>query len=93
MDANKKERNDQSSSNNHSAINVNVDSIPRILVICFPIDSFIISILSSDNFRIISYGPSTLLTFVTHGTCLVDSLFHNQDNYNQVELIHKLLAI
>jgi hypothetical protein len=43
---------------------------PPILVICFHMDSFIISVLSSDNIIIISYGPSTLLTSVTHGNLL-----------------------
>jgi hypothetical protein len=43
--------------NNHSDINVNVDCIPLIFVICLPIDSFIVSMLLSDNFTTISYGP------------------------------------
>jgi hypothetical protein len=60
----------KSRSNNHSAINVNVDCNRRILVICFPIDSFIISALSSDSLTIISYGPSTLFTSVTQGNLL-----------------------
>jgi hypothetical protein len=60
----------ETSGNNYSAINVNVDCIPRILVICFPIDFFNKSILSSDNFTIISYGPFTILTSVTQGNLL-----------------------
>jgi hypothetical protein len=56
--------------NNYSAINVNVDCIPLILVIDFPIDSFIVSILLSDNFTIISYGPSTLFTSITQANLL-----------------------
>jgi hypothetical protein len=59
-------------SNNHSAINVEVDSIPEIIVICLPMDSFIVFILSSDNFTIISYGPSSLLTSITQGNCSAD---------------------
>jgi hypothetical protein len=62
--------NHRSRINNHSAINVNVDSMPPILVIRFPMDSFIISVLLSDNFTIISYGPFTLLTSVTQGSLL-----------------------
>jgi hypothetical protein len=41
-----------------------------ILVICFLIDSFIMSILLSDNITIISYGPSTPSTSVTQGNLL-----------------------
>jgi hypothetical protein len=50
---------------NHSDINVTVDCIPLILVICFATHSFIVSTLLSDNFTTISYGPSTLLTSIT----------------------------
>jgi hypothetical protein len=46
-----KETNHRSSINNQSAISVHVDSLPPILVIRFPMDSFIISVLSSDIWK------------------------------------------
>ena len=66
--------------------------MPLILVIRFPMDSFIISVLLSDNFTIISYGSSTLSTSVTYGNLISRLPFHNQDNYSRIELIHKQLA-